>query len=80
MLKKGVFPYDYFNNLSVLDVTKLPSQVKFCNSLKEESISDEAYKHARKVWKGFNMKTFKEYHDLYMKVDVLQLADVFKKF
>jgi len=26
------------------------------------------------------MKTFKDYHDFYMKVDVLQLADVFENF
>jgi len=26
------------------------------------------------------MKTFKDYHNLYMKVDVLQLADVFENF
>jgi hypothetical protein len=34
----------------------------------------------QKVWKAFNMKTFRDYHDLYNTADVLQLADVFQKF
>ena len=28
----------------------------------------------------FRMKTMSDYHDLYLKTDVLSLADVFKKF
>ena len=36
--------------------------------------------HAQKVWNEFNCKTFREHHDLYMGLDVLQLADVFENF
>ena len=32
------------------------------------------------VWKKFEMKTMKDYHDLYLKCDVSLLADVFEKF
>jgi hypothetical protein len=78
--RKGVFPYDYFNDLSVLEETCLPPKEKFWSTLTEQGISDEDYTHAQKVWKAFDMKTFREYHDLYMKVDVLQLADVFEAF
>jgi len=80
LLRKGVFPYDYFNSVNVLNETSLPSKEKFYSSLTEQGISDEDYAHAQNVWKTFNMKTFKDYHDLYMKVDVLQLAGVFENF
>ena len=33
-----------------------------------------------KVYNKFEMKTIKDYHDLYLKCDPLLLADVFEKF
>ena len=38
------------------------------------------FDNARKVWKTFNIKTTGEYHDLYLKSDVLLLADVLQYY
>ena len=34
----------------------------------------------KKIWNEFNMKNMDDYHDHYLKKDVLLLADVFEKF
>ena len=38
------------------------------------------YKHFLKVWNAFEMKTMKDYHDFYLKFNILLLADIFEKF
>ena len=38
------------------------------------------YGYVLNVWKKFEMKMMKNYHDLHLKCDVLLLADVFEKF
>ena len=43
-------------------------------------ISDKDYEHTQKVWKGFDMKNVGEYHDPYLKTDVLLLSNVFETF
>jgi len=80
LLRKGVFSNEYFNDQSMLDETSLSSKENFYSSLTEKGISNEDYTCTRYVWQAFNMKTFKDYHNLYMKVDVLQLTDVFENF
>ena len=46
----------------------------------KKKISDKEYQHVLKVWNKFEMKTMKDYHDLYLKCDVLLSVDVFRKF
>ncbi len=76
-----MYPYDYAKSLEKLDKKSLPSSKEgFYSRLSEESISDADYQHAQTVWKTLNMKTMREYHDLYLKSDVLLLADVFENF
>lgn len=78
--RKGVFPYDYVDSLERLSETSLPSKKEFHNKLSDEKISYKEYKFACNVWKNFKIKTLGEYSQLYMKTDVLLLADVFENF
>lgn len=78
--RKGIFPYDYVDSRDRLVETSLPAKEHFFNELNDEEISSEDYKFACDVWEKFQLKTLGEYSDLYMKCDVLLLADVFENF
>lgn len=45
-----------------------------------ENITKKDYTHTTEVWKRFNCKTIGEYSDLYLKIDILLLTDIFKNF
>ena len=80
MKQKGVYPYDYMDSFQKFGDQQLPPKEEFYSILTDDSISDEQYQHAQKVWNTFNMRTMGEYHDLYLKSDILLLADVFENF
>ena len=78
--KKGIYPYEYFNSFKKLKEGKLPDIDKFFSSFKDCGINEKEYQRACNVWKVFKVKYVGEYHDLYLKTDVLLLCDVFEKF
>ena len=78
--QKGFYPYEYMNTEEKFNDTKLPPREAFYSKLSGRGITEKDYKHAWNVWNTFNMKTFKDYHELYNETDVLLLADVFENF
>ena len=79
MAQKGVYPYDYMDSFDKFD-EKLPTKEDFYSILNNQHISDDEYKHAQNVWSTFSLKNMGEYHNLYLKSDILLLADVFENF
>ncbi|KAK3088565.1 hypothetical protein FSP39_020689 [Pinctada imbricata] len=80
LLRKGVYPYDYMDSELKFSDTTLPGIQEFFNRLSEEHLSEDSYQHAKNVWQTFDMQDMGQYHDLYLKTDVLLLADVFENF
>ena len=78
--QKGFYPYEYMDTEEKFNNTKPPPQKAFNSKLSGKGISNKNYNHVLNVWNTFNMKTFKEYHELYNITDVLLLADVFENF
>ena len=60
--------------------TKLPPREAFYSKLNMSGVGNEDYEHVNRVWKEFGLKDLGEYHDLYLKTDVILLANVFEAF
>ena len=78
--QKAVYPYEYMDGFEKIFEDKLPDRCEFFSSLKNERISENDYLHAINSWNVFKMNKMGSYHDLYLKTDVLLLANAFEKF
>ena len=79
-LRKGVYLYECMDSWERFDETALPSKKDFYSNLNLEDISNKDYAHAQKFWVVFGIKNLGEYHDLYVQIDTLLLADIYENF
>ena len=81
---KGFYPYSYIDFSDRFKESKLPPLNNWLNSLSGEnnvpSITQSQLEKARKIFGNFDCFSLGDYHDLYLSVDTLQIADVFEKF
>ena len=86
--QKDAYPYDYMDSFEKFNEEKLLDKECFYSSKKDGTadddgkkldghISDKDYFTRKKIWEKFDMKNMGDYHDQYLKKDVLLLADVF---
>jgi len=61
LFQKGVFPYEYFTDVSKFQETELPPKDAFFNRLTNESLTDADYERAHKVWNHYDMKNLQQY-------------------
>ena len=89
--QKGAYSYEYIDTFKRFDEEKLPDRECFYSSVKDRTtgnngeklgghIGDEDCLTCNKIWNEFNMKNAGDYHNHYLKKDVLLLANVFEKF
>ena len=69
--QNGMYPYEYMDNLKKFSEDKLPDRYKLFSTLKDQCISEKDYLHAIDVWDVFRMNKMGDYHDLYLKADIL---------
>ena len=77
--RKAHFPYEWLTNEDLYD-EKLPTIDKFYSSLKLQNISEEEYNKTIEISNKLKCKNVKDYLEIYMKLDVCLLADLFNVF
>ena len=85
--KKDSYPYEWVDSYRKFIYPRLPPREAFYWTLDngkrgkgDGHISNDQYSHLKNVWQEFGFKNFKDFHNHYLKRDVLLLVDVFEKF
>ena len=79
LTRKGVYPYEYMSSWDKFKES-LPPIEAFYSKLNMSKISEDDYQHVQQVWKEFGIHNPGDYHDLYLRTDVVLLANVFEAF
>ena len=89
--QKGHYSCEYMSSFERFNEEKFPARKYFYSSTKNRKIldddkisdghiSDKDYLTCEKIWDKSEMKSMGDYHNHYLKKDVLLSADVFEKF
>ena len=68
------------DSFTIFDESQLPTQAALFSKLSDSRCPDTEYAHATQVWTAFECESMTDYRDIYVKCDVLLLADFFEKF
>ena len=80
LIRKGIYPYEYMDSWDRFKETNLPSASSFYSKLSMSRVNDGNYEHAHRVWRDFGIRNMGEYHDLYLKTDIILLENIIKEF
>ena len=80
LTRKGIYSYEYMSSWDCFEETQLPPIEAFYSKLNMSLISSDNYQHAQRVWKEFRIHNLGDYHDLYLRTDVVLLANVYEAF
>ena len=81
LTQKGFFPYSFHDNFAKFEELLPDFGDSWKNSLTGKAdITLQDYQHALDIYKKFGCTNLGDYHDVYLKTDVLLLADIFEKF
>ena len=78
LIRKGI--YEYMTDWDKFKEMKLPPREAFYSKLNTAGVREGDYEQANRTWKEFGLKDLGEYHDLYLKTDVILSANVFEEF
>ena len=85
--RKDAYPYEWVDTYNKFNNKELPPKECFYSSIKygkrgndNGHISNKQYLHLQNGWNAFNFNTFRDFHNHYLKKEVLLLADVLEKF
>ena len=79
LTRKGVYPYEYMPSWDKFKES-LPPIEAFYSKFNMSKISEDDYQHAQQVWKELGIRNLGDYHNLYLRTNVVLLANVYEAF
>ena len=80
LCQKQILPYSYFDCEEKFEEKEIPPIECFYNDLTGEHLSETNYEHVKKMFNVLGLKTLGEYHDTYLLLDVILLAENFELY
>ena len=80
LLSKGIDPQEYMDQWKKFNESELPEKENFYRNLNLVDITDKDCMISKRVYRDFEIENIGEYHDFYLRSDVILLTDVFENF